>query len=474
MALSGARPRWRRRCAATSALLLGIATVAAPAASFVSFAAIAAVAAQRCGAPRAPRRAATAEDAVQGASGGAVLGAAKGFDWAAQWYPAAVAADLDRGAPHGVTILGEDLVLWHDGVAWACAADRCPHRLAPLSEGRLSGETPARLQCSYHGWEFDREGACLRIPQAASAEVEESALRSRRSCVQAYPVGEAAGLLWVWADSAPGAVAAAAATPLPLPAAARARLEAGQPLPDFFMRDLPYGHDILLENLVDPSHLPFSHHGFGGLRRETVTAGHRMEMVGNATALHALFTKEHGVGFPALRQLDRVVADAPTALARTKSPFGAPDNMAGFVHFTAPTRVVYEYLGDVSILLFATPTAPGAARVFLVNLLPPPATALPLRAELQRRFRRLVFSLMTGTFLGKYRAHMMDHTIFDGDGIFLAAQQHKLHQEDGRGQDGGGSWRSYFTPGPADALVIAMRRWYEGQGGGQPPWRGAH
>ena len=28
-----------------------------------------------------------------------------------------------------------------------------------------------------------------------------------------------------------------------------------------YMRELPYGFDVLLENLVDPSHVPFAHHG---------------------------------------------------------------------------------------------------------------------------------------------------------------------------------------------------------------------
>ena len=33
-----------------------------------------------------------------------------------------------------------------------------------------------------------------------------------------------------------------------------------------FVRDMPFGHDILLENVLDPSHVPFSHHGVIGNR----------------------------------------------------------------------------------------------------------------------------------------------------------------------------------------------------------------
>ena len=40
-------------------------------------------------------------------------------------------------------------------------ADRCPHRLAPLSIGTICGTT---LQCAYHGWMFDASGAVVEIP----------------------------------------------------------------------------------------------------------------------------------------------------------------------------------------------------------------------------------------------------------------------------------------------------------------------
>lgn len=46
-------------------------------------------------------------------------------------YPLAVVGDLDPARPHGVQLLGRQLVLWRDGGGvWRAMADRCPHRLA--------------------------------------------------------------------------------------------------------------------------------------------------------------------------------------------------------------------------------------------------------------------------------------------------------------------------------------------------------
>ena len=43
------------------------------------------------------------------------------------------------------------------------------------------------------------------------------------------------------------------------------------------MRELPYGQDILLENLVDPSHVEYAHHDvFGGRDKHLIT---RMSIV---------------------------------------------------------------------------------------------------------------------------------------------------------------------------------------------------
>ena len=60
--------------------------------------------------------------------------------WRQHWYPVAYLRDLDPARPTAFTLLDEDLVLWWDraGQSWRAFADVCPHRLVPLSQGRLN------------------------------------------------------------------------------------------------------------------------------------------------------------------------------------------------------------------------------------------------------------------------------------------------------------------------------------------------
>ena len=104
------------------------------------------------------------------------------------WYVAAFDREISA-APLARTILGEAIVFWRAGDGGVVAfEDRCPHRRAPLSMGKvLDGD---RLQCLYHGMQFDRSGACVRIP--GQSEIP-AAMRAKT-----YPVVERYHWAWIW------------------------------------------------------------------------------------------------------------------------------------------------------------------------------------------------------------------------------------------------------------------------------------
>ena len=93
--------------------------------------------------------------------------------------------DIDRAKPTTATLLGIPLVIWKSTSSpdYQIFLDKCPHRLAPLSEGRINES--GNLMCSYHGWEFNSDGECTRIPQADSRDIISK--QSQNFCATVYP-----------------------------------------------------------------------------------------------------------------------------------------------------------------------------------------------------------------------------------------------------------------------------------------------
>ncbi len=93
--------------------------------------------------------------------------------------------------PQAVEIAGERLVLFRNGEGrWSALLDRCPHRGAALSLGRVMHD--GTLRCRYHGWRFTGDGACTKVPLN---DLSPQALARIRAA--AVPVQERAGALWV-------------------------------------------------------------------------------------------------------------------------------------------------------------------------------------------------------------------------------------------------------------------------------------
>ncbi|GLC35709.1 hypothetical protein PLESTB_000486200 [Pleodorina starrii] len=184
------------------------------------------------------------------------------YIWARNWVPVCPVSSLDPSAPTPVVLLGQPLVVWRHSVrGWVVMRDVCPHRLAPLSEGRLeAGGT--RLACSYHGWEFSEEGRCTRVPQLASdPRASATACASKRSCVTSFPTLELDGILFAWLDASEEGLQAARTAPKP-----ELTDERAVSYFNWFMNEMPADYTFWLEQSMDPTHANFLHEGVGGFR----------------------------------------------------------------------------------------------------------------------------------------------------------------------------------------------------------------
>ncbi|GIL45904.1 hypothetical protein Vafri_3022 [Volvox africanus] len=172
------------------------------------------------------------------------------FPWTAHWYPVAIVDDLDPRQPHATHLLGISLALWRDKEgAWHAVEDKCPHRLAPLSEGRI--EADGTLHCAYHGWQFNGLGSCTHIPQLRSdPKAMKTACASRRSCVRAFPVQVVHGLLWVLLDSSQSAHEQFAKDPA-LPKTALKELLGGPEAEGYIQSTQWYARDVPMRREAD-------------------------------------------------------------------------------------------------------------------------------------------------------------------------------------------------------------------------------
>ena len=168
-----------------------------------------------------------------------------------KWYLICPAREL-KSALLAKQVLGEKIILFRDRSGKAVALeDRCCHRNVQLSLGYLrDGE----IVCGYHGWRYEKSGACVNIPsQQAETKIPPTAK------IKTYPVCEFNRWIWVFVG-AEGAETQTAPANIPEMANWEFTYKS-----HVFEADL----EFTSESLIDPYHIAFAHrHSIGSLLGE--------------------------------------------------------------------------------------------------------------------------------------------------------------------------------------------------------------
>ncbi|KAG6679545.1 hypothetical protein I3842_14G137500 [Carya illinoinensis] len=362
------------------------------------------------------------------------------FDWYAQWYPVMPVCDLDKRVPHAKKVMGLDVVVWWDRneCAWKVFEDSCPHRLAPLSEGRI--DQRGRLQCVYHGWCFNGSGDCKFIPQAPPDGPPVHTFK--KACVGVYPSTVQNDIVWFWPNTDPQYKDIIMERKPPYIS------EIDDPSYTKLManRDIPYGYEVLIENLMDPAHVPYAHYGIM-----------RMQQPKNRVKA------DREGGRPLELSIERLDINGFEAdqEQRSRSKFFPPcvfvfyaytDSMvdqANGSESSAGTKKKTSVQRKSSLVFICVPVSPGNSRLIWT------------------------FPRNFGLWIDKVVPRWMFHV---GQNLILDSDLYLLHIEERKIIDAGPTnWqRACFVPTKSDALVVGFRKWLNRYAGGQVDWRGKY
>ena len=179
-----------------------------------------------------------------------------------QWYAVIESREVEH-KPIGVIRMGEKLVFWRDQTNKVhCFVDKCVHRGAELSKGKLKDN---KIQCPFHGLEYDVSGRVVLIPANGKATPVPNHFQ-----IPKYVTHEGQNFIWIWWGSQPP--------------------EKLEP-PGFFSdihEELSYysiktrwttHYSRVIENQLDLAHLPFVHHNTIGRGGRTIVDGPRIEWI---------------------------------------------------------------------------------------------------------------------------------------------------------------------------------------------------
>lgn len=262
------------------------------------------------------------------------------------WYMAAWAHELPEGSIVSRKILGKPVAIYRlkDGTVGALY-DRCPHRFAPLSRGKVKDD--GTIECGYHGLRFGTEGRCVAnpfggpIPSAAKVEI--------------FPVVERHKAIWIWPGDADKADPSLIVN-YKYHDNADYRMIYGQSV-------VSSHYELITDNLLDLSHSTFVHPAFGG---ELWLPEHKLRQEGD-TVISSYFAgdmENPAWGRAFLPNVDRVdewddiMWDAPSCL-QLETRYGHAGRPKAEAQINPSSHILTPCDENASLYFWASGVGPG-------------------------------------------------------------------------------------------------------------------
>ncbi|MBA0786191.1 hypothetical protein Gotri_027614, partial [Gossypium trilobum] len=191
-------------------------------------------------------------------------------------------------------------------------------------------------------------------------------------------------------------------------------------------RDIPYGYEVLVENLMDPAHVPYAHYGIMRTRTPTVKVD-----------------REGG------RPLDMKVKKLDINGFLGKQDWGSSNFIAPCIFHAFADVEVDQENRRLSLIFMCVPVSPGNSRLIWT-------------------FPRN-FGVWIDKIVPRWIFHIGQNLILDSDLYLLHVEERKIMEI------GATNWqKACFVPTKSDALVVGFRRWFNKYAGGEINWKGKY
>ncbi|MBM4196779.1 MAG: aromatic ring-hydroxylating dioxygenase subunit alpha [Gammaproteobacteria bacterium] len=258
------------------------------------------------------------------------------------WYPVALSSGVTAEKPLALRLLGLGFVAFRDSQGRAhVLADTCVHRGGSLSRGVLRDDC---VVCPYHGWRYDGDGHCVRIPALG-----DDAKIPARAKVDSYPVEERYGLVFAFLGDLP----AAERPPLyDIPEFGKEGWRASEPE----IIEIKAYYERSVENGLDPAHNEFVHPSQGSPKTNPDVLRERLAFTDWdwGGKFWIPFTEQHNW------QTDLASLRSTAAELGAGSGHHGPNTLITWIHFSRQ-NAFHQYL-------FEAPVDEWHTRAFFINL----------------------------------------------------------------------------------------------------------